>query len=133
MERAELKRKDLVYPELSYLIVGCAYDVFNKLAAGHHEKYYQRAFAVAFETKQIPFKEQVYFPLKFQEKIIGKTFFDFLVFDKIIVEIKKDNHFSKSHIEQVNSYLKISGLKLLLLFNFTAKGVVYKRLVNVTI
>jgi GxxExxY protein len=82
MQKAEVKRQDLVYPEESYLVVGCAYDVFNELGAGHPEKYYQRALAVVFEKKKIPFREQVYFPLKFKEKIIGKTFFDFLVYDK---------------------------------------------------
>jgi len=39
----KLRRKDLVYPELSYKIIGVLFDVYNKIGTGYHEKYYQRA------------------------------------------------------------------------------------------
>ncbi|MBL4715944.1 MAG: GxxExxY protein [Bacteroidia bacterium] len=127
----KLRRNDLVYPELSYKIVGCAYDVFNELGSGHYEKYYQKALARSLEIQKLSYTEQVYYPLKFQNKLIGKSFFDFLVEDKIIVEIKKDLRFSKSRIDQVLNYLNISDLKLGLLINFANDGVVFKRLVNI--
>lgn len=126
-----LLKSDLVYPELSYDIIGCAYEVFNELGFGHPEKFYQRAFAVQLKTKNILFKEQVYHPLKFKEEIIGKLFFDFLVDEKIIIELKKDNRFSKQHIDQVTEYLRASGVKLALLINFSPNGVIFKRLVNI--
>jgi GxxExxY protein len=128
---AFLKRNDLVYPELSYALIGCAYDVFNELGFGHHEKYYQRSYALALKEKNLSFKEQVYFPLKFKEQVIGKMFFDFLVDEKVIVELKKDNRFSKQHVDQVKEYLQVSGLKLALLINFTRSGVVYMRILNI--
>ena len=61
---------------------------------------------------------------------IGKCFFDFLIEDKIILEIKKDNNFSRKHIEQVHSYLKTAGLKLGIIANFTKEGIKYKRILN---
>jgi GxxExxY protein len=82
-------REDLLYPELSYEIVGCSFDVYNDLGSGHPEKYYERALAEAFGIKKINFKQQVYYPLKYREKLIGKNFLDLLVEDKIVVEIKK--------------------------------------------
>jgi GxxExxY protein len=127
----KLKRQDLVYPELSYKIKGCAYEVFNELGFGHAEKFYQRALAVQFRKEGITFKEQVYTPLKFKGEIIGKQFFDFLVEDKIIVELKKNNNFSKGNIDQVKQYLQTSKLQLALLINFSSNGVVSKRIVNV--
>ena len=126
-----LLRKDLIYPELSFQIVGCAYEVFNELGPGHTEKNYQRAFAVVFEDKKMKFQEQVYYALKFKDRIIGKSFLDFLVEDKIIVEIKKDETFTKTHIDQVLNYLKISKLELAILLNFTPQGVKFKRIVNI--
>ncbi len=66
MTISTLKRTDLVYPELSFIIVGCAYEVFNELGPGHTEKNYQRALAVVYEGKKIKFKEQMYYPLKFK-------------------------------------------------------------------
>jgi GxxExxY protein len=122
--------EDLVHPELSFKVVGCAFEVYNELGFGHAEKYYQRALAVALKNKNIPFKEQAYFPLKFQGEIIGKGFCDFVVEDKVIVELKKNAHFSKANIDQVNQYLKTSGLKLAILINFTSSGAIFKRIVN---
>ena len=44
-------RKDLVYPELSYEIIGCAYDVWNELGPGHSEKIYQKSMAFMLKSK----------------------------------------------------------------------------------
>lgn len=123
-------KKDLLFPELSYQIIGCAYDVFSELGFGHPEKFYQRAMAEALKSKKLKVSEQVYFPVKFKDKIVGKMFFDFLVDDKVVIELKKDSRFSKQNIDQVNQYLRTTGHKLALLINFSSNGVVYKRLVN---
>ncbi|MFQ6049535.1 MAG: GxxExxY protein [Candidatus Paceibacterales bacterium] len=40
-----LKRKDLIYPELSYQIIGILFEVYNQLGPGHHEKHYHKAIA----------------------------------------------------------------------------------------
>jgi len=88
-----LRRTDLIYPELSYKIIGCAFDVYNSLGSGHHEKYYQRALAETFFGQNFNFSQQVDFPLKYKEKIIGRNFLDFLVDNKIVVEIKRGNIF----------------------------------------
>jgi len=127
-----LKRNDLVFPELSYEIVGCAYEVFDELGPGHSEKIYQRAFAVALKRKEIVFKEQVYYSLKFKGEIVGKGFLDFEVDSKIIVELKKNVHFSKTHLEQVLGYLRISDLKLGILITFSNDGVKVKRIINIS-
>jgi GxxExxY protein len=126
----KLKRQDLIYPELSYKIVGCAFDVHNSLGGGYYEKYYQRAMAEALAKSGLKFKQQVYYPLNYQGKIVGKNFIDFLVEDKIVVEIKKGNRYSKKHIDQVLNYLKLSGLKLAILINFGSESVSFKRIVN---
>lgn len=126
----ELKRKDILYPELSYKIIGCAFDVYNELGAGHHEKYYQRALSEALRDVKVNFVEQLSSPLKYQNKIIGRNYLDFLVEKKIIVEIKKGNRFSKKHIEQVLDYLKLSNLELAILINFANEGVMFKRIIN---
>lgn len=125
-----LNRSDIIYPELSYKIVGILFNVYNEIGYGHQEKYYQRAIAQGLQANKIQYREQFYMPLLFQGKNIGKFFFDFLIESKMIVEIKKDGRFSKKYIDQVNQYLKISGVKLALLVNFGKDGVKFKRLVN---
>ena len=127
-----LKRQDLVYPELSYKIVGVLFDVCNELGAGHQEKYYQKAVAKALNEANVKFKEQVKVPLKYRKENVGIYFLDFLIEDKMILEIKRGDRFSKDFYHQVNAYLEASGLKLGLLANFTNNGVKFKRVVNVT-
>ena len=110
--------------------MGCAFDVFNELGFGYAEKEYQKALAISFRNKGINFKEQVYFPVTFQGEILKKGFCDFVVEEKIIIELKKNPRFAKAHIEKVNQYLISSKLQLALLVNYTPAGVISKRLLN---
>lgn len=126
-----LKRDDLICPELSYDLIGYAYEVFNELGSGHSEKTYQKAYSLMLKTNNKLFAEQVYYPVMFKKQIVSRAFLDFCIENKIIIELKKDVQFSKTHIEQVLDYLKRSNLKLAILINFTTTGVKFKRIVNV--
>ena len=123
--------KELIYPKLSYEIVGILYDVFNKVGAGHKERYYQNALLIAFKNNNLDYKEQVPVALRYDNQKIGQYYLDFLIEDKIILEIKSDNIFRKPNIEQIYSYLKSTGLKLGIIANFTRDGVKFKRIVNI--
>lgn len=125
-----LGKDKVIYPELSYKIIGLVFDVFNHLGYGYQEKYYQKAIALLFSENDIKFKEQVHFPLKFNKQKIGSYFLDFLIENKIVLEIKKGDRFSKKDIQQLYAYLKASGLKLGILINFTSKGIKFKRILN---
>jgi GxxExxY protein len=48
----------LVYPELSYKIIGIAFKVFNKLGYGYQEKYFQRAMALDFDKEGIKYERE---------------------------------------------------------------------------
>jgi GxxExxY protein len=84
--KAELKRKDLVYPELSYQIIGILFEVFKQLGGGYQEKYYQRAIALELRRCKLKYREQVSMPLNYKDERIGKYFLDFLIEDKIILK-----------------------------------------------
>jgi GxxExxY protein len=131
MVTAKLKRNDLIYPELSYQIVGCAYEVFKELGSGCLEKHYQRALKIALDNKSIKNTEQVSYQMNFGGKSIGKIILDFLVEDKVIVEIKKSDKFSETNINQVFNYLKATGLQLALIINFGRTEVKFRRIVNI--
>ncbi|MDO8664077.1 MAG: GxxExxY protein [Candidatus Liptonbacteria bacterium] len=126
-----LKREDLVYPELSYQIIGVAFDVYNKLGYGHKESIYQKALAVSLKNANLSFKEQVYSPVMFGEVSIGKNYLDFLIDERVVLEIKRGNYFHKSHIDQLHNYLIVNKLKLGILAYFTPRNVHFKRVVNV--
>lgn len=121
----------MVYKELSYVIVGILFEVFNELGYGYQEKHYQKAIEKSFSSNKIKFRSQVPYKIKFKKEEIGRYFLDFLIEDKIILEIKKGNYFAKRNINQVNGYLKATDLKLAILANFTSDGVKFKRLLNI--
>ena len=131
MKQPVLKRDDLIYPELSYKIVGCAFEVFKELGYGHPEKVYQKAMAILFDEKNIPYSKEEYMPIKFRDTLLRKQFIDFVVEEKVVVELKKNFHFSKAHIDQVLYYLQAKKVQLAILINFGKEGATFKRIVNV--
>lgn len=126
----KIRRKDLLFPELSYQIIGILFEVYNELGYGFQEQYYQRAIESKFKEINISFKQQVPIKIKFKENEIGRYFLDFIIENKIALEIKKGERFLKTNIDQLYAYLKVTGLKLGILANFTPKGLQFKRIVN---
>ena len=124
-------KSDLLYPDLSYKIVGCSFKVFNEIGGGHKELTFHNALAVALGKDELPFKSKLYFPVNFQNVSVGKNYFDFLVDDKIVVEIKSSERFVKSHFDQLLNYLVVSNLKLGLLIAFGRTEVKFKRILNI--
>lgn len=122
---------NLVYPRLSYEIVGVLFDVYNDLGYGYQEKYYEKAVAKGFKQAGLGYKEQLHVPFKFKGQKIGDYYLDFLVEDKIVVELKKGDRFSKKNIEQVYAYLKVKDLKLGILAQFSTNGLKFKRVLNI--
>ena len=125
------KRSDLVYPELSFQIIGVLFDVYNQLGYGLAEKTYQNAIALAFKNKNIQIQEQVYCPVEYLGKTVGRNYLDFLVEGIIVLEIKKGDRFAKSHIDQVYRYLVANNLKLGILAYFSPTKIHFKRIVNI--
>jgi len=130
MSKARVTRGDLLYPELSYQLVGILFDVSNTLGYGYLEKYYQKAIAALLRKSKIPFKEQALVEIIVGDEVIAKGYADFIIDKKIILEIKKGDSFRKDNIDQLHSYLKMTGIELGILANFTSKGLLHKRIVK---
>jgi len=127
-----LKRNYLVYPQRSYKIIGILYEVFNELGYGHKEKYYQNAVVITLDKEKIKFERELYTPVQYKNKTIGRYFLDFLIEGKVVLELKQGEQFSRSNINQVYSYLKSNNLQLGIIANFTSKAVKYRRIVNLS-
>jgi len=121
---------DIIEKDLSYKIVGVLFDVYNNLGGGYQEKYYQRAIARELKEKNIKYTEQVKVPLDFKGDSIGRYFLDFLIEDKIILEIKANPIFYSRDIKQILSYLKSTNIKLGILASFTRNGLKMKRVLR---
>ena len=131
MDRPKLRNRNVIYPELSYRIIGVLFEVWNTIGSNHKEKFYQKAIANDFSEADLDFKEQLPVKMVYKGKTIGIYYFDFLIEGKIILEIKVRDYFSKQDINQLYSYLKAKNLKLGLITHFTKTGVKVKRVVNI--
>lgn len=125
-----MKEDKIVFPKESFDLVGCAYNVFNKLRFGLYEKYYQEDYALELSKLGYKFVREFRTDIDYEGTRVGKYFLDFLVNDSIIVELKVANDFYLNHTKQVLSYLKATNKKLGIILLFTPNGVRYKRLVN---
>jgi GxxExxY protein len=89
----------IIFPELSYKIVGIAFKVFNELGFGMDEKYYQRAFAKELESEKILYEKEKLIKLNYKDYKIGNYLLDFIVENRIVVELKVRPRFGYVHIK----------------------------------
>jgi len=120
----------IIYPELSYKIMGTLFSVFKELGSGLQEKYYQTAIKYYLEKEKIPYLEQVRSEIVVENKIIGRYFIDFVIDHKIALKIKSKANFNRADIYQVLGYLRKANLDLGILARFGPDGVKFKRILK---
>lgn len=121
---------ELIYKEESFKIVGCCFEVYNNLGKGLLENVYKDALEFELEKNNIPFEREKHFPIEYKGEILKHHYVaDFIVYDKIILEIKCTKAIADEHMKQTLNYLGISKFKLGLIINFGEESVKYKRLV----
>ena len=120
----------VIYPELSYKVVGILFDVYNELGNRYQEKYYQRAVELRLKKENISYSREIPVSLKFEGESIGKYFLDFLIEDKLVLELKVKPRLAKVDYKQVRAYLHSCDLKLGILTNFYGESLEYKRILN---
>lgn len=122
---------EIIYKDLSYKIIGIAFRINGLLGSGLEEKVYQNAFEEYLKESKIAYEREMYHTIKINEKTISKKYFDFLIENKVIVEIKTGVRDYRDACSQIFHYLKMSKLKLGLLIRFTRDGVKVKRIPNI--
>ena len=105
-------------------------EVHNELGHGFLEVVYKDALEVIFRKNGMFFEREKPYPIYFQKVLLPHMFYaDFVVLDKIILEIKSIRELRDEHIAQTINYLKVSGNRLGILVNFGQEKLEYKRLV----
>jgi len=108
-------------PELNVLterIIGAAMEVHKRLGPGLDEAMYEKALCVELTLRNLSFARQVIVSVEYKGNVIGEKRLDLIVEGKVLVELKAVDQFAPVHKAQVNTYLKITGVKLGLLINF---------------
>jgi len=123
--------QNLLYKDLSYQIQGAAIEVRKNFGPGHKESIYQNAFAEELKSRDIKFDKEksieIYSPKT--GRIIGLYRPDFIMDNKIIVEIKALDPTPQKLVDQLYDYLRNSSYELGYFINFASKKLYIKRVI----
>lgn len=121
---------ELLYKDLSYQIIGAAFEVHKILGPGFLETVYQKALAHEFRLRGLIFYDQVRLPVSYKGELMGEYIADFIVESKIILEIKSVSKLNTGHQAQAMHYLAATGNRLALLLNFGTASLEHKRVIK---
>lgn len=122
-------RKDILFAEETYKIVGACMKVQTDLRKGFREIVYKNAMELEFIKRNIPYEKEKRFYPEYDGTILPNSFIvDFFCFHSIIVEVKACRYHS-DHYDQLLNYLRAAKIKLGLLINFSGDRLQYNRVV----
>lgn len=105
--------------EIGTICIEAAIEVHRELGPGLLESVYEKALAYELVQRGFRVESQVPIPITYKGMIFDDAFCaDLVVAGKVIIELKSVEQFSKAHRKQIQTYLRLSGLKLGYLFNF---------------
>jgi GxxExxY protein len=111
-------RPVIVEKELSRVIVGCFYDVYNELGYGFVESMYARALEIALRQAGLCVDRQYPMVIAFRGQQIGFHRVDMLVERRIVLELKSTERLAESAKRQLRSYVTGLGVELGILLHF---------------
>lgn len=118
------------YSELTGKIIGCAIEVHKFLGSGFQEVVYQRALAYEMEVQGLLFVREYEMLIYYKEKNVGTRRVDFLISEKVSVELKALIKLEPVHLAQAINYLEAYHLEVGLLINFGNTRLEFHRLHN---
>ncbi len=118
------------YGDITEKVIGAAFRVHSTLKNGFQEVIYQRALELEFKQMGLCFSREFEMPVYYLDKQIGTRRVDFLVEDKIRLELKAIIKLEDVHLAQAMNYLEAYNLEIGLLLNFGPKKLEFHRFTN---
>lgn len=125
----ESKKRDLLFKDEVYRIVGCAFEVLKEIGHGLHEKPYENALAISFRATGIPFEQQPSFPIYFKGECVGEFVPDLIAYEAIVVETKVIPAITDHERGQLLNYLRVTGKRVGVILNFHKAKLEWERIV----
>jgi GxxExxY protein len=125
-----MDEKGYKYSDITRRVIGAAMKVHSTLGNGFQEVIYQRALAIEMAKQGLSCQRELEMQIYYDGQEIGTRRVDFLVEDKVMVELKALTRLEDVHLAQAINYLEAYGLEVGLLLNFGAKSLEYRRVVN---
>lgn len=108
----------LKHRELTDLIIGTFYEVYNELGFGFLESVYEEAMMIALQARNLKAKQQTPISVWFRGKIVGNFTADLVIENAIIIELKAVRTLEEVHKAQLLNYLRATDVEVGLLLNF---------------
>lgn len=124
-----MKPAKLIESELSYQLADILFKVHNKLGPLYQEKYYQRAVEKELQAEKIPFEREKSVFIEYNNQRIGKYSVDFVIDNKIVLEIKTLKYLHPKYVNQLLGYLNKLQIQLGIIANFKKDRLELKRLI----
>ncbi|MDR3414778.1 MAG: GxxExxY protein [Nevskia sp.] len=115
--------------KISERVIGCAMAVSNELGVGFLESVYANALSVELREAGLRFEREKELAVFYKYERVGIYFADFLVEERLVVELKALSRLAPEHEAQVINYLRASHLQVALLLNFGTTKLGVKRVV----
>ncbi|MGI4806081.1 MAG: GxxExxY protein [Janthinobacterium lividum] len=116
--------------ELTYKVIGCAMKVHNQLGNGFQEVIYQRCLAIELTKVDVSFKREQEQTIFYNGIEVGTRRADFVVENKLTVELKAVITLEDVHLAQAKNYTVAYDFPLGLLINFGSQSLQYKLIFN---
>lgn len=114
--------------DLTYKIIGCAMKVHSMLGNGYQEVIYQRSLAIELDKNRINYEREKEMPIYYEDIEVGTRRADFIIEEKVMVELKAIINLEDVHLAQGLNYLTAYNLETGLLINFGSTSLQTKRL-----
>ena len=119
----------IIEKELVYKINSCVFEVYRELGHGFLERVYEKALLIEFNSQRLKAQAQVPIQVHYKGEIVGDYYADLVIEDKVIIELKAQEHLNKAHDAQLLNYLKATKIEVGLLVNFAYPKATVKRFV----
>jgi GxxExxY protein len=118
-----------MHSELTRAVIGAAMEAHSNLGPGFLESVYEEALAIELNLQKVPYERQKAISVMYKGEKAKDFFCDFLVGEKVLVELKALKTVTGVEEAQILNYLKATGMQVGLLINFGEQSLKYKRLV----
>ena len=120
----------LKYNDITGKAIKCGYQVHDYFGLGYPEVVYKRALRIDFIETDLDFQYEQSIDILYKSNHIYTRRFDFLLKDKVLLEVKAIKEIEPADINQILNYLKVFNLDVALLFNFGMKDFYFKRFIR---
>lgn len=124
MTTNKIHLEHVLYPALSFEIVGACFDVHNELGRFAREKQYGNLLATKLSDRSLKYRREL-------QLCDSGNIVDFLIEEKIILELKTARVLTRDYFRQVQNYLQFAKVDLGLLVNFSEVSLQPRRVIRI--